>query len=263
MAAWMRGRPDWARIYGRMSEHKAGRSVPPPTCHHESECQSYYPGLSAHPFWERGDEWWCDYIDEAVATLERFYPKIKAEMLALRRSALQQYRQPNAAVAERELSADGQSTLLHKDGDWNVLYLQLEGADCSEQRALTPTSSRIVRSLPRASGHALFSVLDPGTHILPHCGPSNHRLRLHLGLVIPQPCSIRVGGETRTWEEGKVLVLDDAFEHEVHNDSGGQRIVLLVDVWHPDFHEKEVRGLATPTLTLFLAPFPTPFPPQR
>lgn len=240
MAAWMRDKPDWARLYGRMVEHKAGRSVPPPTKYHQTECHSYYPGLAAHEFWDRKDAWWCNHVEESVATLERFYPDIKAEMLALRKSALQQYRQPNVACTERELSTDGETTLLHKDGDWNVLYLQLEGADCSEQRALAPIASRIARSLKRASGHALFSVLDPGTHILPHCGPSNHRLRLHLGLVIPQPCSIRVGEETRTWEEGKVLVLDDAFEHEVRNDSSEQRIVLLVDVWHPHFSEKEI-----------------------
>ena len=28
--------------------------------------------------------------------------------------------------------------------------------------------------------------MDPDTHILPHCGPTNGRLRLHLGLVIPE-----------------------------------------------------------------------------
>ena len=45
---------------------------------------------------------------------------------------------------------------------------------------------------------------------------------------------------SRPWEEGKVLVLDDSFEHEVWNDGDKQRIVLIVDIWHPDFSEKEV-----------------------
>ena len=45
---------------------------------------------------------------------------------------------------------------------------------------------------------------------MPHCGPSNLKLRLHLGLVIPQgDCTIRVGDQRRGWVEGEVLVLDD------------------------------------------------------
>ena len=42
-----------------------------------------------------------------------------------------------------------------------------------------------------------YSVMLPGTHIWPHTGPTNCRLRLHLGLVIPKNVSIRVGHETR------------------------------------------------------------------
>merc|ERR1712072_71489 len=39
---------------------------------------------------------------------------------------------------------------------------------------------------------------------------------------------------------GKVLVLDDSFEHEVWNDSDQSRSVLIVDLWHPDFSDKEI-----------------------
>ena len=31
-----------------------------------------------------------------------------------------------------------------------------------------------------------FSVMSPGTHVWPHVGPTNCRLRMHLGLVIPK-----------------------------------------------------------------------------
>ena len=37
----------------------------------------------------------------------------------------------------------------------------------------------------------------PGTHVWPHTGPTNCRLRLHLGLVIPKHVAIRVGRETK------------------------------------------------------------------
>jgi len=91
--------------------------------------------------------------------------------------------------------------------------------------------------VPIASGCALgyvyFSVLTPGSHIASHCGPSNVRLRAHLGLVVPNgECSLRVGPEKRAWQEGKVLLFDDSFDHEVIHDGGSERIVLLIDYWH-------------------------------
>ena len=42
-----------------------------------------------------------------------------------------------------------------------------------------------------------YSVMHPGTHVWPHTGPTNCRLRLHLGLVIPNNVAIRVGRETK------------------------------------------------------------------
>ncbi len=43
-----------------------------------------------------------------------------------------------------------------------------------------------------------FSRMRAGTHIAPHRGPTNLRLRCHLGITIPAgDCAIRVGEETR------------------------------------------------------------------
>ena len=114
--------------------------------------------------------------------------------------------------------------------------------------------SSVAQSLPR--GAFELSLLAPGTHIAPHCGPTNHRLRLHLALSVPSMPSaprdtsagegndagdtargaigIRVGNETRSWRTGSVLLFDDSFEHEVWNRAGAPRLVLIVDVWHPD-----------------------------
>ena len=79
---------------------------------------------------------------------------------------------------------------------------------------------------------AMFSILTPGTRLTPHRGPFKGVLRYHLALIIPpdrQRCAIRVGGETRTWEEGRSLVFDDTFEHEAWNETEEIRIVLFVD----------------------------------
>ena len=73
-------------------------------------------------------------------------------------------------------------------------------------------------------GAAELSVLRPGAHLVRHCGPTNHRIRLHLGLVVPTGAVIEVGGERRTWAEGVVLVIDDSFEHEVWNNGTTPRV---------------------------------------
>eukprot|EP00300_Choanocystis_sp_HF-7_P010667 c17077_g1_i1.p1 GENE.c17077_g1_i1~~c17077_g1_i1.p1 ORF type:complete len:144 (-),score=34.38 c17077_g1_i1:20-451(-) len=113
--------------------------------------------------------------------------------------------------------------------------------------------------------YAFFSVLSPGAVIKPHSSPCNLRLRCHLPLRVPSAsptspspssppaagapvvvdssnsntkhglvCGIRVGDEVRPWEEGRLLVFDDCFEHEVWNLSNEERVVLLFDLWHPD-----------------------------
>ena len=76
--------------------------------------------------------------------------------------------------------------------------------------------------------------MHPGVHVWPHCGPTNCRIRAHLGLVVPDGVRIRVTDDIRTWKEGKFIIFDDSFEHEVWHDGDSYRIVLIVDIWHPD-----------------------------
>ena len=66
----------------------------------------------------------------------------------------------------------------------------------------------------------------------PHAGPTNHRLRLHLPLLLPGEdgggnggacrLGITVGGEWRAWEAGRCLVMDDSFEHAVDLRAGAR-----------------------------------------
>ena len=79
-----------------------------------------------------------------------------------------------------------------------------------------------------------FSRLVPGTHLMKHCGPSNFRLRCHLGLVVPPNVRIRCANEIREWKAGQCLIFDDSFEHEVWHDGAEDRVVLICDLWHPD-----------------------------
>jgi beta-hydroxylase len=54
--------------------------------------------------------------------------------------------------------------------------------------------------------------------------------------MVPEPktaCRICVNGEVAYWEEGKSLIFDDTFPHEVWNDTNGYRVVLFLDVLRP------------------------------
>jgi len=97
--------------------------------------------------------------------------------------------------------------------------------------------------LPRGYHHAFFSALVPGTHITQHCGPTNKKLRVHLPLVGCDGARMRVADETRPTVEGQVFGFDDSHEHEVWHDGTETRITLIVDIWHPDFTDKEVKFL--------------------
>lgn len=175
--------------------------------------------------------------------LETLAPIVEKELNALRHSTgFQPFR---GRSADRPAAADGIGHLTHDLGEWSVFYLLAGGVDCSTQQAMCPKTIRLLRGIPCHANSAFFSILAPGTHICAHCGPGNFRLRLHLGLHVPQEegCRIRCSDQIRTWQKGKVLVLDDSFEHEVWNATSSPRIALCVDIWHPDFSEAEVRFL--------------------
>lgn len=57
--------------------------------------------------------------------------------------------------------------------------------------------------------------MEPGTHVAPHTGLTNARLRIHLGLSGLDGVWIRVGDEVRAWRDGRCIVFDDSFVHEV------------------------------------------------
>lgn len=88
-----------------------------------------------------------------------------------------------------------------------------------------------------------ISVLKPTCHIIPHCGNLNTRVRVHLGLIIPDGCYIRCDKTLKQWEEGKILVLDDSYEHEVWNWGDSERVILIIDIWHPNLSLEEIEQI--------------------
>jgi aspartate beta-hydroxylase len=74
-----------------------------------------------------------------------------------------------------------------------------------------------------------------------HNGPTNRKLRLHFPLVNVKGSKMRVGDETRYPEEGKCLIFDDSFNHEAWHEGEATRIILILDLWHPELSDQEVK----------------------
>lgn len=92
--------------------------------------------------------------------------------------------------------------------------------------------------------YTFFSTMKPGTSIKAHYGACNLKLRCHFPLFIPKESFIRVGGDPRSWEEGKMIIFDDTYEHEAANMSKKEeRVILLIDIWHPDLIEDERKAI--------------------
>lgn len=136
---------------------------------------------------------------------------------------------------------DGLGSVGHDAGDWNVFYLFLHNMDFQANRALCPNTVAVIESIAGHYDHAFFSALAPQTHITKHHGPTNKKLRCHLPLIVPEGrCRLRVGDRMIDVEEGKCFLFDDSFEHEAWNDDDAHsRIVLIIDVWHPDLSAQE------------------------
>ena len=133
----------------------------------------------------------------------------------------------------QDISKD--QTNLTKDDRWKTFFLYGYGFKFGSNCNLCPETTRAIEAIP-GMYTALFSILAPGKHIPRHRGPYKGLLRGHLALIVPEPekdCWIQVGGETAHWEEGKSMVFDDTFKHQVQNNTDGTRVVLFLDILRP------------------------------
>ena len=143
------------------------------------------------------------------------------------------------------------------DDQWKTFFLAGIGMDCRENARRCPETMKLLAKIPGMKT-AFFSILSPHKHIPAHRGAYNGILRLHLGLLVPEPrekCRIRIGNDYRSWTEGKSLIFDDTFNHEVWNDTDGYRVVLFVDFARPlrfPFHQMNAGLLSIGALAPFL-----------
>ncbi|CAN5381475.1 hypothetical protein BH10PSE7_BH10PSE7_23020 [soil metagenome] len=175
--------------------------------------------LGSPPVYANADFPWAAEIEKAA-------PLIRAELckVLVRKDDLPTF---------QEVATDVKA--ISNDQGWKTYFLLAFGVKSEKAVAACPETWKAVQHIPGLKT-AMFSIFEPGKHLPAHRGPYNGVLRLHLGLVVPEPAekiAIRVKDRICHWQEGKVLIFDDSFEHEAWNHSGQTRVVLFVDFMRP------------------------------
>ncbi|MGE0120772.1 MAG: aspartyl/asparaginyl beta-hydroxylase domain-containing protein [Dongiaceae bacterium] len=161
-----------------------------------------------------------------LAPIEADWRKIRAELddLLKHRANLPSF---------HEISPDQQ--YISYGDHWKVFILFGFGVPSERNCARCPETARLLRTVPGLQS-AWFSILAPHYHIPRHRGVTKSLLRTHLGLIIPaqrERCRMQVGDETVCWEDGRCLVFDDFYHHEVWNDTEEERVILIFDFERP------------------------------
>ena len=212
---------------------------------------TFHEGLAARPWWKLAQLGRENRL--MLQSLQKWWPEIRREALAASSTAFR-------VEPDR----------LFESGEWTELALWVRGEPAAGGQR-TAVGEKPVPSgcelMPKtcallddtdglkeanrrvAQGAVKLSNLAQGTVIKPHCAPVNDRIRIHLPLVVPKPSAsartphqeigIRVGGEARAWTEGELMAFDDSFEHEVWHRGEEDRLVLIIDIPHPDLEEED------------------------
>lgn len=121
------------------------------------------------------------------------------------------------------------------DDGWKTYYFCAFGFVAQKNCDRCPETWKLIQNIPGLKV-AFFSILSPGKHIPLHYGKHKGLIRYHLGLKIPEPreqCRIEVNGTLAHWENGKSLIFDDTYPHQVWNDTDGYRAILFLDIARP------------------------------
>ncbi len=194
----------------------------------------HFPYLPAIEFFDRTHFPW-------LAELEARTGEIRAELLPLLRERGDGFR-PYVGF-DATLPANQWAELNHSPR-WSAWFFWEDGARNAENCARCPMTAALLErlpllDLPGKGPSAMFSILEPRTRIPPHTGSNNVRATVHLPLVVPENCGLRVGAETRTPVPGEAWAFDDTIEHEAWNDSDELRAIFILDTWNPLLSDAE------------------------
>jgi beta-hydroxylase len=125
-------------------------------------------------------------------------------------------------------------TYISNDDKWRMFFFKAAGVNFGRNQQFAPKTFEVLNK-HKDIVSAYISVLGPRKMLMPHEGPWSGILRMHLGVVIPdtEKCTLVNGGEKYHWEEGKVVLFDDTYEHIAVNETNEIRAILFLDVMRP------------------------------
>jgi beta-hydroxylase len=162
---------------------------------------------------------WTPYLESHWATIRQ-----EAEVLLQDRMSI---------PSVREVSVDHEKIAV--DEKWRSFFLYGYGVRIDANCAKAPKTAEIVSKIPGLLT-AFYSVMLAGAHVPRHTGPTKAIVTTHFGLIVPKErerCHMQVADQNVVWEEGKIVIFDDMFPHEVWNDTNEDRIILLLHVKRP------------------------------
>lgn len=144
--------------------------------------------------------------------------------------------------------------MVNNPNSWKTIPLMTWGVEFHNNLSNFSHTSTILKKIPGLVS-ASFNLLEKKSEIKSHFGDTNAIVRVHLGLSIPDKLpevGLKVNGISRSWEEGKVLMFCDGYEHSAWNYSNEDRYILLLDVIRPEFMHKKKLICGTVLGSLFL-----------
>ena len=159
--------------------------------------------------------------------------RLEANWQAVRSEAEQILVHRQAIPPLNELSPDHRR--LAYDDKWQSFFLWGYGYRVPENCSRCPETARLVEGLPGLRT-AMFSIHAPGIHIPRHKGVTKGMITCHLALKVPaarDACVMSVADRMCHWDEGRTLIFDDTYPHEVWNNSREDRVILLLQVARP------------------------------
>jgi aspartyl/asparaginyl beta-hydroxylase (cupin superfamily) len=179
-----------------------------------------------HKYCLLGDKKYFDpYVLPVAKELEDNFPAIQAEI----KTILTRY---NDFAPFQDISPD--QTYISNDDKWRMFFFKAAGVNFRRNQSFAPNTFSILNR-HKDIVSAYISVLGPRKMLMPHEGPWSGILRMHLGVVVPgnKECTLVNGGEEYHWEEGRVVLFDDTYEHIGVNQTDELRAILFLDVMRP------------------------------
>lgn len=169
-------------------------------------------------------------LDQPFYDWSGVYPELK-----ILKHNKQQIKNETLRIMKEDWLVWPERYLYENPDGWKVWPLYGFGFWITKHCEFSPFFCDLVRSIPNVRTASL-SQFDAGTVLAPHQGYadlSNHILRCHYGIIVPEGCTIGCANQVVPIRENDIVVFDDSKIHYTANRGDSPRIVLILDIERP------------------------------